>query len=80
MQLLSESEIKFVSGGFQNVEGNNKTARTSASPGPSLSRPTPGESERGREVNDLAAALDALGSWIGIGLYDLFHPAPSNKK
>lgn len=78
MHVLSESEITFVSGGFQNVD--KKGAKTSPSPGPSMSRPTPGESERGREINDLAAALNAFGSWLGIAVYDLVHPAPSTKK
>ena len=39
----------------------------------SLARPSKGESERGKEFNDIAFALDAFGSWVGITVYDLLH-------
>lgn len=76
MQVLSKTEIEFVSGGFQDISRGKGAAKT---PSPSLSRPTPGESEHGRELNDLAGMLTSFGSWIGITLADMVHPAPSLK-
>jgi len=58
---LSLNEIDQISGGA-------KTPKSGT-----LARPTRGESEKGRELNDLAGALDALGSKIGIGIYDWIH-------
>ena len=69
MQVLSQTEIMLISGGREVVNGQRK-------PSPSLNRPTPGESEHGREINDLFGALTSLGSWIGISLADWIHPAP----
>lgn len=72
MQVLSASEIAFVSGGIQKVSAA-KLAKRDPSPSPSLDRPTPGESEVGRQINDAAAALNAFGGWLGRSLYDLLH-------
>lgn len=61
MRELTVKELEFVSGGRVNVSA------------PSLSKPTRGESELGKQINDIAGMLDALGSWIGISIFDWTH-------
>lgn len=63
MYELKTFEIDFINGGAGKAQPKAG----------SLARPSNGESERGKQVNDLAFALDALGSWIGIKVYDLTH-------
>jgi hypothetical protein len=65
MYELSLNEIDQVAGG-------EKKKKELPKPG-TPKRPTNGESEKGKELNDLAFALDALGSWLGITIYDALH-------
>ncbi|XYJ10704.1 hypothetical protein ACSUZJ_01625 [Telluria sp. B2] len=67
MYELSLNEIDQVAGGEK--KSKEKTPPKSGT----LPRPTRGESEAGREFNDLMGMLDALGSWIGISIYDAVH-------
>jgi hypothetical protein len=60
MQELNMLEILSVSGAGGPAAGT-------------LSRPTRGESEYGKMVNDAAGALNSFGSWLGIAIYDMLH-------
>jgi hypothetical protein len=71
MYELTMQEVDFVAGGID--KNLPMVATPSPSPSPSLDRPTPGESEWGKMVNDVAAAATAFGSWLGGKIYDLTH-------
>ncbi len=60
MQELTIEEVLMVSGA-----GNAQSG--------TLVRPTPGESEWGRRINDIAAAANAFGGWLGCKIWDLTH-------
>jgi hypothetical protein len=65
MQLLTHSEIEFVCGAGEKSAPEPK-------PG-TLERPTRGESEYGRNLNDLFGLLTSFGGWLGRTLYDVTH-------
>jgi hypothetical protein len=60
MQELTFAEIDLISGGGDAASGT-------------LARPTRGESEYGKMVNDVAGAAYSFGSWLGIKIYDIIH-------
>lgn len=61
MQELNMIEIGLVSGA-----GGMPASGT-------LARPTRGESELGKKINDLFGTATAFGSWLGIKVWDLTH-------
>lgn len=65
MQALTFSEIEFICGAGDKPKAEPK-------PG-TLERPTRGESEYGRNLNDLFGMLTSFGGWIGRTLYDVTH-------
>jgi hypothetical protein len=62
MQELTMAEVLMVSGAGKEKEESG-----------TLSRPTRGESEYGRMVNDIAGALTSFGGWFGCKVWDWTH-------
>lgn len=60
MRELTTLEIALVGGAIRNGD-------------PSLARPTRGESELGRQINDIAGMLNEFGGWLGRSIYDWIH-------
>jgi hypothetical protein len=60
MRELTILEIGLVGGSIRNGD-------------PSLSRPTRGESELGRQINDIAGMLNDFGGRLGRSFYDWTH-------
>jgi hypothetical protein len=65
MQELTMAEVLMVSGAGKAESGT-------------LSRPTRGESEYGRMVNDIAGALNIFGGWLGCKVWDWTHGSLSH--
>lgn len=83
MRELTAIEMGFVSGCGEKGEGKEGSEKAGDSggdkgkealpPAGTMSRPTRGESDWGERFNDAAGALNSLGSWIGISIYEAIH-------
>lgn len=70
MYELNTLDLELINGGA----GKSQPKKDKSSPeAGTLARPSNGESEDGKRLNDLAFALDAFGSWLGIKVYDMLH-------
>lgn len=86
MRELTVSEMGFVSGCGEKGEGKKEGEKGGDKGGEkggdkgkdlpesgTLTRPTRGESDWGERFNDAAGAINSLGSWLGLKIYDVTH-------